>query len=390
MPSSRLATAIPRWSIYSARSRAVPPRRRTSSAAVNGSTVVRGQAVDDGLGLLGREGPITHLGQQPRAQRLLELLPQVRRAACAAAARSPRPGRGTARSRPAARPRPCPRWPPCCTICGGSPSCAPSDSMDSISATTRSTPSRSALFTTKTSAISMIPAFSACTSSPSPGTSTTTLTSAAPTISTSSWPTPDRLHDDHVLARGGQDREHVRRGRGQPAQVPAGGHGADEHALVEGMGLHADAVAEDRAAGEGRRGIDGDDADRAPLARGDARSSGRRASTCRTPGGPVTPRTIALPACGKSSARRAAASGRPSSTMLMARATARIVAGTHAFGQRQDLLRGRPQVGYRTTPRRSSSSRAMTSRWTSLVPSPMVPSFESRRNRSTGYSLMKP
>src|ERR1017187_7053868 len=42
----------------------------------------------------------------------------------------------------------------------------------------------------KTSAISMIPALMAWTSSPMPGTSTTTVTCARPAISTSSWPTP--------------------------------------------------------------------------------------------------------------------------------------------------------------------------------------------------------
>ena len=58
------------------------------------------------------------------------------------------------------------------------------------SATARSAPSRSALFTTNTSAISITPALSACTSSPMPGTSTSTETSAVRAISTSSCPTP--------------------------------------------------------------------------------------------------------------------------------------------------------------------------------------------------------
>ena len=60
----------------------------------------------------------------------------------------------------------------------------------SIEATVRSAPSRSALLTTKMSAISMIPALSACTSSPAPGTRVTIDTSAVRTMSTSSWPTP--------------------------------------------------------------------------------------------------------------------------------------------------------------------------------------------------------
>ena len=54
----------------------------------------------------------------------------------------------------------------------------------------RSAPSRSALLTTNTSAISMIPALSAWTSSPLPGATSTIEMSAVRTISTSSWPTP--------------------------------------------------------------------------------------------------------------------------------------------------------------------------------------------------------
>ncbi len=56
--------------------------------------------------------------------------------------------------------------------------------------TTLSAPSRSALLTTNTSAISRMPALMACTSSPRPGTSTTSEVSAQFTISISSCPTP--------------------------------------------------------------------------------------------------------------------------------------------------------------------------------------------------------
>src|SRR5215467_562859 len=72
--------------------------------------------------------------------------------------------------------------------CSGLYSC--SDRFDSIAETSRSAPSRSDLYTTNTSAISMMPALSACTSSPVPGTSVTIERSAVRTISTSSWPTP--------------------------------------------------------------------------------------------------------------------------------------------------------------------------------------------------------
>ena len=76
---------------------------------------------------------------------------------------------------------------------GGRHSCGPNDCSDrsaSIDATVLSAPSRSALLTTKMSAISMMPALSAWTSSPAPGTIVTSDTSAVRTISTSSWPTP--------------------------------------------------------------------------------------------------------------------------------------------------------------------------------------------------------
>ena len=72
------------------------------------------------------------------------------------------------------------------------------------------------------------------------------------------------------------------------------------------------------------------------------------------------------------------ASGRPSSTSVMARASARTspprTPATSAGTDESATARV-----YRTIPRRPRSSRAMTRRCTSLVPSPMVPSFESRR-----------
>src|SRR5207245_1388009 len=49
-----------------------------------------------------------------------------------------------------------------------------------LSCSTRSAPPRSLLFTTNTSATSITPAFRLCTSSPIPGTSTSTVTSASP------------------------------------------------------------------------------------------------------------------------------------------------------------------------------------------------------------------
>ena len=108
----------------------------------------------------------------------------------------------------------------------------------------------------------MMPALSACTSSPVPGTSTTIEMSAVRTMSTSSWPHADRLDDDDVLARGVEDERDVARGAREAAEVAARRHAADEDALVAVMRAHAHAVAENGAAGKRTGGIDGDDADR--------------------------------------------------------------------------------------------------------------------------------
>ena len=74
---------------------------------------------------------------------------------------------------------------------------------------------------------------------------------------------PDGLDEDEVEPDGVQ---HGRRGaarRRQPAGVAPRGHRADEDVGVLGVGLHPDAVAEQRAAGDRRRRVDGDDRDRA-------------------------------------------------------------------------------------------------------------------------------
>ena len=63
-------------------------------------------------------------------------------------------------------------------------------SIASRSATVSWAPTRSALFTTNTSAISISPALFAWMASPQPGFTTTTVVSAAPAMSVSTWPTP--------------------------------------------------------------------------------------------------------------------------------------------------------------------------------------------------------
>ena len=74
----------------------------------------------------------------------------------------------------------------------------------------------------------------------------------------------DRLDQHHVAAGGVQHPDRLRRGPGQAAEVAAGGHRADVDAGVGGVVLHPDPVAEQRAAGERRRRVDGQHADPLP------------------------------------------------------------------------------------------------------------------------------
>ena len=66
-----------------------------------------------------------------------------------------------------------------------------------------------------------------------------------------------RLDQDRLETRGVKGPDHLRAGRGQAAEVSPGGHRPDEDVAVGGVILHADAVTEQRPAGEGGRGVDG-------------------------------------------------------------------------------------------------------------------------------------
>ena len=123
--------------------------------------------------------------------------------------------------------------------------------MYSMSRRVSSTPLRSALLITKTSAISIRPALLACTLSPQPGFTTTTVVSALPAISTSTWPDADGLDQDRPLPDGVEQADGFRRRQRQAAEVASRRHRADEDARVGGVVLHAHPVTEDRAAREG-------------------------------------------------------------------------------------------------------------------------------------------
>ncbi len=182
-------------------------------------------------------------------------------------------------------------------------------------------------------------------------------------------PDADGLDEHDVEAGRIEHERHVVSRPRQAAEMPARGHAADEDALVARMLLHAHAVAEQRAAREGAGRIDGDDADaaatRAPLPR-EAIREGTLAGARR----PGQADDGAAPGMGMEGGTEC---GGPRPFVLdhgdRARDGAKI-AGTHAIGEVVD--------GH------ASSCRAITRRCTSLVPSPMVRSFTSRKYFSAG------
>ena len=86
---------------------------------------------------------------------------------------------------------------------------------------------------TNTSAISMIPALIACTSSPMPGTSTTTVTSASLRDLHFVLADADGFDEHDIVAGGIQQHASCRWSRAaRPPSHAARRHGADEHARV--------------------------------------------------------------------------------------------------------------------------------------------------------------
>ena len=106
---------------------------------------------------------------------------------------------------------------------------------------------------------------------------------------------PDRLDVDEVLAGGVEDQRGLERRLGEPAQVPAGPHRADEDLGIEEVVGEPDPVAEQRARGERAGRVDRDDADRLASSPRARRTSAARSVDFPTPGGPVMPTTYALP-----------------------------------------------------------------------------------------------
>ena len=207
----------------------------------------------------GRQGPLVEqrgddadeLVLHPRRPRAARASPVELEVLAVVADRRPQLG---------ARPRRWRRW--WRAPAGASRRVAVRSSMRSRSRRVSSAPGRSALLITNTSAISSRPALLACTASPQPGFTTTTVVSAAPATSTSTWPTPTVSIRTHGQPDGVEHPHGLEGGQREAAEVAAGGHRADEHAVVGGVVGHAHPVAEDGAAGERRRRVDGEHGDR--------------------------------------------------------------------------------------------------------------------------------
>src|SRR4029077_13715673 len=184
--------------------------------------------------------------------------------------------------------------------------------------------------------------------------------------------------DEHDV--GPERVEHVhdsRRRAREPARMPATRHRADEDALIEETLAHPDTVAEDRAAAERARRIDGDDRD---TGRALAVDAGESIDECRL-----------------AAARRARDPDRLRPAGLWVelahrrgRAGRVVLDDGNETRDRSLVARARAseQIAGRGRHHQSTrrSWRAITIRWTSLVPSPISMRRTSRRCRSIGKS----
>ena len=93
----------------------------------------------------------------------------------------------------------------------------------------------------------------------------------------------DGFDEDLVLASSVEQQRDFGGGASEAAEKSASGHGANENSGVAGVALHANAIAENCAAGVGAGGIDGNDADGFVAVCDSARRGDRRACSCRCP-----------------------------------------------------------------------------------------------------------
>ena len=217
----------------------------------------------------------------------------------------------------------------------------------------------------------------------------------------------DGFDEDVVAAGGGHQAGEIGGGAGESAHGAAGGHGADEDAGVGVVLLHAYAVAEDGASGEAAGGVDGEDGDRFVLgSQGQGQGvdegalAGSGGSRDADDEGVAGGRAFSVArACGSRFsilvARRASSRGvmrgLPGGCKSVFHAKGRgSGASAQGFSLRlcKPLRAGLPFpqawalvepefVGMRHV-QDFRSWRAITRRWISLVPSPMVQSLTSR------------
>ena len=141
----------------------------------------------------------------------------------------------------------------------------PSSSIPSRSRTVSDAPGRSALLTTNTSAISSKPGLRGLHRVAPTGIHDDDRRVGVAGDLDLDLPDADGLDEDPRRADRVEHARGLRRRDREAAEVAAGRHRADEHAGVGRVVLHADAVAEDRAAAERAGRVDGEHADRRVL-----------------------------------------------------------------------------------------------------------------------------
>ena len=127
------------------------------------------------------------------------------------------------------------------------------------SAAVRWAPGRSPLLTTTMSATSSRPALIAWTSSPISGASRTTVVSAAAATSTSLWPVPTVSSRIRSKPAASSTVAAATDDAARPPACPREAMLRMKTPSSRGVRLHPDAVAEERAAGDRRGRVDGDD-----------------------------------------------------------------------------------------------------------------------------------
>ncbi len=191
-----------------------------------------------------------------------------------------------------------------------------------ISRTVSEAPSRSALLTTKMSAISRMPAFAACTASPIPGASSTSVVSAADAISTSDCPTPTVSISTISNPAASSTRTPCRVAAASPPRCPR-----DAMDRMKTSGSLACSCMRTRSPSSAppEKGEDGSTATtptRLPSLRY-SRSIAEVVVDFPTPGDPVSPTTVARAAPVANAAINSRTPGRAFSTIVSARAIAR-------------------------------------------------------------------